>query len=188
MKIIELSDEDYAEIMELSKELQEQENDSQAFPYFWSPRSTRKTIGTEDDEAMIYSDGEVSTPAEYAEENHEVWLAFLESIDKGECQFDESLAETFDWQDFITSNDCDCYIVYQKEENISENNFSLFKSDVKGHIECNRHHLGKDPHTYANTVFRMPKMRALIEMIYKLNNDKNIKLNREAAVYVGRES
>jgi len=180
MKTISVSDEDFTLLMSLSKELQEQENDGQAFPYFWSPRSTRFVKGDDNDEACIYTDGSVSSLEEFAENDPELWSAFLKDNDEEQCAYDDALADIWDWKEYIEDASPDHYVVYRAKEQVQENNFSLFKGDVKGHIKCNSHHLGKDPHTYANTIFRMPKMEALIKAIYRLNQATDIKVGHEA--------
>jgi hypothetical protein len=166
MKQIYVSDEDYETIMELSKELQMQENDYQAFPYFWSPRSTKKVLGTDDDEKIFYKDGGVNTAEE------------LFNDDELRKEYLENREIYLDWDEYLEEKGYT--ISYQKNEKIVENNFSLFKSDVKNHVQMNSHHLGKDPHTYANTIFRMPKMTKLIECIYRLNPQKEEIINNEA--------
>lgn len=184
MKQITVSDEDYETLMELSKELQTQENDHQAFPYFWSPRSTKKVIGTDDDELLIYDsdDCETSTLKDLATENEELFNSFLKFEDLGiHTEYDDIDVDS--WENYILnfSNDCSRYrIVYEKDEDISESNYSLFKSDVQHHINCNSYHLGRKPHTYGNTFFRMFKMEALVKCLYRLNPQEVDKINHEA--------
>ena len=75
-------------------------------------------------------------------------------------------------------------LLYSREEEVSEANFSLFKSDVKGFIRGNSHHLGGKPHTYARTFFRMNKMEELVRIIYKLNPQPKETVNHEARLYI----
>jgi len=190
MKAITVSDADYDLLIALSKELQEQENDFQAFPYFWSPGSAKKVIGTEDDEPLVYDGDDVYTLRGYAEhctENDiDLWDDFADTNEIpgniGDYNFD---GDNGDWKSHLEySTGYDIDIVYQRDEMVQESNFSLFKSDVKGFIEANTHHLGDKPHTYANTIFRMPKMEALIKAIYRLNKSNKENVNPEAARFM----
>ena len=74
------------------------------------------------------------------------------------------------------------YSVDWKDE--TDHNPSLYLSDVHGFIETNQHHLGRNPHTYAQTVWRMPKMISLIKAIYRLNPQARETINPEAALVV----
>lgn len=187
MRTIEVSDEDYAALMELSEELQRQENDSQAFPYFWEPRSTKAGIGTEDDDRLIYDSNAASTwtPSEYADDHDELFSEFLLSIDEtGDTNYED--IDENEWLAHL-DDDPDLSIVYSREEEVSEHNFSLFKSDVKDFIKGNRHHLGDNPHTYARTFFRMTKMERLIKIIYGIASVPDGDINDEARRHIDRD-
>lgn len=180
MKHITISDKDHETLMELSKELQLQENDHQAFPYFWSPRSGRYEIGTEDDEKVFYLDEGVET-AEELFNDLDLKDEYLKNEGMGaETKFSD--IDLSSWEDFLEGKEYSAH--YRREEKVQENNFSLFKSDVKDHIRCNLHHLGNKPHTYANTIFRMAKMERLIKCIYRLNPQKDDEINHEAKRFV----
>lgn len=182
MKTIEMSDGDYNALMELTKELQLQDNISQAFPYFWSPRSTKKTIGTDDDTPLVYDDCETSTLEEYAEDHEDVFIEFLKENELDEdSEYDDGLE--WEWQSFIESYG-DLRIVYERDEHVIEANHSLFHSDVKQFIECNSHHLGEKPHTYANSIWRMPKMQKLVGIIYRINRQPKEDVNHEARRFI----
>lgn len=185
MPTIEISEKDHKLLMELSKELQTQENDSQAFPYFWGPRSTKAGIGTEDDTKIIYDStmAETYTLEEFAECNEEVFAGYLSSEDlDSDTKYSE--IDEDEWIEYVVDTCPDTNIVYSREEQKSEHNFSIFKSDVRNHIETNRHHLGKDPHTYARTFFRMRKMEELVRIVYRLNPQRKEDVNEEARRYV----
>jgi hypothetical protein len=61
---------------------------------------------------------------------------------------------------------------------------SLFRSDVQGFVKHNTHHLGRNPHTYARTIWRMPKMESLVEAVMRLNKEHTEEVNHEAARYM----
>ncbi|GEM_PF-2858880 len=185
MPTIEIDQSDYDLLMAMSKELQMQENDSQAFPYFWGPMSKKEGIGTNDDEPRIYDGNaaETYTPDDFADNNEDKFSLFLAENELPEdteyIDIDES-----EWMSWVEENCPDCSIVYSREEDVSEPNFSLFKSDVQNHISGNRHHLGKNPHTYARTFFRMEKMEDLVRIIYRMNPIPEEQVNEEARRYV----
>ena len=81
MKTISVSDEDYEILMELSKELQTQENDHQAFPYFWEPRSEKSVQGSEDDTPLAYHDCSTYEFEELEESCPELWDEFINKND-----------------------------------------------------------------------------------------------------------
>jgi len=173
MKTIELSDKDYDSLMELTKELQTQENDGQAHPYFWEPMSGRyEQDPNEDGELMFVFDSSSYTPEELWDD------AGFDSMKKtfiaeNELAIDVAYGEILDdWIDFIES-DTDFTKWYRVLKEKSEHNPSLFKSDVKGFIESNKHHLGQMPHTYARTIWRMPKMITLVSILCRINKQEN---------------
>ena len=130
MKNINLTDEDYNILMELSKELQVQERDHQGYPRFWSPRSTRKTIGTVDDVPVFYNhalDGMYS-PEEISEEYPEEFANFLKDYYTVDTKY-EDISEDW-WISEVEDNIRDCTLYYQKDEEVCENNFSFFYKKI----------------------------------------------------------
>ena len=186
MKTITLSDEDHKALMEFSKELQIQPNHSQAFPYFWEPASEKlvENADNEGDVAQVidYEDGETYTIERYAEINPGKWKEFIHTEEYEELEYDSDLEAA--WFDFLDFN-CEGIGVFSSDwKQSSDHNPSLFLSDVKGYIEANSHHLGRNPRTYARTVHRMPKMASLIEIIYRLNPQPSDDINDEARRFV----
>lgn len=62
-------------------------------------------------------------------------------------------------------------IVYDCEFEKSEVNASFFEDDAKTYIEYNRHNLAKNPHTHAFTVYDMPKMKRLFEILNNIGEN-----------------
>ncbi len=191
MKTIEISDEDHKALMELTKELQEQSNHMQAFPYFWEPASERLKINCHDEGEEVslhnYDDSCSYSPEEYAEQDSELYEAFLRSQevlfckDDGIQSYDKDL-ET-EWIEYVLkNNNCERYSQDWKQK--TEHNPSLFLSDAQGFIKKNKHHLGRNPHTYGRSVWRMPKMMKLLEIIIRINPQPKNKVNHEAARFV----
>lgn len=185
MKSITVSDEDYETLMALSKELQAQENHHQAFPYFWEPASERLEIDPNNDgEVAQIFDHEMCesySPEEYAEHDHELYNKFLDFEGYEGCEYIEEYE--YEWVRYL-SLFCPVRAYSSNWEQKIDHNPSLFLSDVKNYIETNKHHLGRNPHTYANTVHRMPKMSALIEAIYRLNPQPKDEVNQEAKRFI----
>lgn len=172
---INLSEQDYNDLMELTKELQEQENDTQAFPYYWQPASYKMESTTNDDVnyAVVYDSDSASSCSlkDLWDDEESLKQSFieLESLDE-DIEFDD--IDLSDWLSHV-KNDPQYTVYYQEEAQVFEHNPSLFKSDIKGFIESNKHHLGQRPHTYARTVWRMPKMIKLIEILTRINPVEN---------------
>lgn len=198
MKTIELSDEDYDALMALSKELQTQENDGNAFPYFWVPASDKlqQDPNDEGDVIQIYDckASEVFTPEEFADHDDELYLEFIKSRNEcgdGPFEYEYYHSLESEWVEYLEDKEEVEIRVYSANlEQVDEINPSFFKSDVKDFIKYNKHHLGEKPRTYAHTLFRMPKMEQLIEIMYRLNPQPKEAVNHEAAliVFKGGES
>lgn len=187
MKTIAISDEDFDNLMEFSRELQTQPNHMQAFPYFWEPASEKLEINYHNEgevkRLFDWDQSESYTPEDYAECNPEFYESFLRDQEAPMTTDDENQAYAADledeWVDYITENKS--VEQYSEDwEQKTDHNPSLFLSDVKGYIESNKHHLGRNPHTYARSVKRMPKMEKLIQILYRLNPQKPEDINQEA--------
>lgn len=73
-------------------------------------------------------------------------------------------------QDYLEANDVNIAPIEEYEQH--ELNATFFKSDAKKHIEINKHNLAKNPHTYAFSIFRMPKMERLCDILNNLGEEK----------------
>jgi hypothetical protein len=177
MKTIEVSDKDYEILMELSKELQTQDNHGQAFPYFWNPSGIEHVPDEQGDIVTIIVDCEQYTPEDFAEYDPELWNKFRdywnESDEEGEETVPEVYPKNFDWEsewmDEIKDKYRDAYVYHEKKERVVDHNMSIFYSDVKNFCASNSHHLGNKPSTYARTSWRMPKMKNLMECLLRIN-------------------
>ena len=174
MKTIRIEDEDYEILTSLLKELQTQENNHQAFPYFWVPASERLMFDHNNEGKVIQiydpKNAESYTPEEYASGNPLLWDAFLEKYKLPQTQVYKEQLQT-QWLNYLKKYHpkIQNIIIYSSNwEQQFDNNPSLFLSDVQNYITQNKHHLGRNPHAYADTIFRMPKMQQLIEILYKL--------------------
>lgn len=201
MKTIEIKDEDYKDLMDLIREYKNQEKDCQAYPRMWTLECTHERVTAEGYgntyEVVVDRDGESSIKLEelynillkYYEENGFLdgldweYESYLEDVDKFKDWCYEQDTEIYDcllneslWtlEDYLKTTDSN--VVYCEEYEKTELNATFFKSDAKKHIEINGHNLKKNPHTYAFTPFRMPKMSRLVDILMKLDgseDDKN---------------
>jgi len=146
--IIEISKNDYKKLIELSKELQTQTNNSQAYPYFWEPSSYRMEMNPhgEGQDIRVYHDTELYGFLEFAEcDDYENYNKFLKYKMKFEFDDDEEESEDNirynlneyypdleeEWKDYI-EDDIDDTEVYTFDWNQKQDhNPSLFMSDVK---------------------------------------------------------
>lgn len=188
MKTIELRDEDYKALMELSKELQTQDNHGQRFPYYWNPSSIKRVPDEDGEFHMIYDYDlcESYTIEEYAERDNDLWNEFCaEWFDEDERDWSD-IADILamysgEWVEHIQDKRPNTHIYHETEERKCEHNISFFLSDVKSFIKCNSHHLDRDPKTYGRSVWRMGKMEKLMEILLRINNDvPEEEINHEA--------
>jgi len=173
MKTIQLSDEDYKTLMELSKEYQTQDTYYQAFPRFWVP-SSEKLVHNIHDEGQfikIYYDGETYTPEEFSNSFTEHYTSFLKDFWRNNPSvfYDSELEKS--WIDYIDYKIYDAKIYTLDYKRQADRNPSLFLSDVELFCKANQHHLGQDPKPFGDTIFRMPKMEKLIKILSRLNRD-----------------
>lgn len=189
MKTIKLSDEDYYKLMELSRELQLQTNNGQAFPYFWEPSSEKlePNINNEGDVIEVYDSEESETFSlqEIADDSEEeLWSKFLKENEIKEQPYTEEHEK--DFTDYLVSqkNGYRFYVHSSDWKRSRDHNPSLFLSDVKQYCKSNTHHLGRKPAAYSDSIFRMPKMQNLVEIIYRINPQPEEEVNHEARRFV----
>lgn len=195
MKTIQVSDEDYKILMDLSKELQLQNNNGQAFPYFWEPSSKKleTNINDEGEVREFYYDGETyicdsERLENFANVYEDIWESFCEAnflyVDDEETEIIKyNVEQEEDWEEYLRDS-TDCHFYSSDWKRSRDHNPSLFMSDVKRYCEQNNHHLGRDPQTYSDSIWRMPKMEALVATIYRLNPQAKDKVNHEALRFV----
>jgi len=176
MKTITVTDKDYETLMELSKELQTQTNNAQAFPYYWNPASYKQEVNIhgEGAEIEVSYDCDTYTLEEFAESYEKFYNEFIDDFnlygDKPYALgiYHKDLENA--WMDYI-SNYIDEATTWTLDwEHKEEHNPTLFLKDAESYVKNNAHHLGKDPHTYSRTIQRMPRMEMLVECLLRINN------------------
>lgn len=151
-------------------------------------RSKKLEVNIHDEGSItrIYHDGEVYSPKSLAEYDNYLWEEFITK----ECNlpwFEKYYSEKYEkeWIEFIDCKSDWYYQVWTEDwKESTDHNPSLFLSDVQNYCKTNTLHLGKDPNTYARTIWRMPKMEALVKAIYRLNPQPKDEVNREALRFV----
>lgn len=171
MKTIEFDDETYEALMGFVRELQIQDNDGTAFPFTWSPASKKwnPCIDGCGDRTIIYSspDCESYTFEEFVEAHPEL-LEEFEKEDR-DIQAVEEVEEEF--LSFLEDEYPGLYDLHREElAQVVEGNASVFKSDAAQFCEENQHHLGRDPHTYCQHSWRMPKMEKLMKILCRIDS------------------
>jgi len=174
MKTIEVSDEDYENLMELSKELQTQPHHGQAFPRFWEPHSEYLVLDYNDEgevEKLIYRGEEIDLEDAF-ESDEEDRCKFLEANGYDPDLTFTNLTEDQrdEFKDFLIRFS-DVESRTYNWEGMTLNNPSLFLSDVQEFVKCNPHHLGRNPTTFSRSFWRMPKMENLVRIICEMNKD-----------------
>lgn len=163
MKIIEVSDEIYEKLMELSKEINTQDNRSTVKPYFFQIQTQEKIYTPEGcgEECWYNDDREIETNEEiddmifeYKDEK-----ITMDEIKKLKDYEKEEILEEAGW---IKVN-------YQYKEKY-ENAFLTEKS-CKEHIRLNHYHYN-DPVDYLSHAFRNPDLETIFKFLSELINKK----------------
>lgn len=167
--------EDIQFLIDLQKELKEQDNDCQAAPRFW-------TIG---DYKMV------PCPEGYEEDYH-VNMPNRDYYGNLQDLLDEIRKEEYDnYSDDAKEEfreigceisalnwlkehyDKDTEIVPVVEEHfIHRDTMFLTKAEAKEHLRLNHYHYSKEAHTYAMTAWRAPKVEKLLKILETFDWDK----------------
>jgi len=196
MKTIKMSDEDYKDLMDLAKELRTQDHDSQANPRMWTvatthERPTAEGYGYTYDVVLDQDCTEFIKIEElrkellaYYNQNGSlegldcIYESYIGSVERFEEWCEDGWCEgegvfpilngdnLLGLKDYL--EDIDRNVVACEEYEKYELNATFFKSDAKKHIEINGHNLNRNPHTYAFSAYRMPKMERLFGILEKL--------------------
>ena len=166
-------------IKDLQKEMNEQENDGQAAPRYWSIMDYKWEPTSEDhaERMCLYDceEGEAHTTESYLDD-------ILERHLEGEFTAEEvqelkdaiemgSDNDVFEWvKDY--DNKEQIYPVYETEVSfVAPNTMFLTKEEAKKHLRLNHYHYSKKAHTYAMTAWRAPKMERLINILEQFDWD-----------------
>lgn len=162
---IEVTDEMYEFLMDLSKELNSQDHRCTAMPYFFQVQTDEKAIG-----------------ADGIDESYEVWVG-NDTILRDEEDIKQAVFELRDWDgDNVVHEQLYSKLdEYEIEDILEEEYTKHFERDVqvyknafltakacKKHIEANRHHYN-NPQDYLTHAFRNPELEKVFEFLCSLS-------------------
>ena len=161
MKTIEISDELHAKLIELSENINSQDNRSTAMPYFFQVMTKEKIYvaegcGTEcwaSDGSTMETEEEIT---KFISEHKDIPI---EDVTKDEYERKEILEEA-DWRK----------VNYDYEEKFQ--NAFLTEKSCKEHIKRNGYHYS-DPVDYLSHAFRNPDLELVYEFLCGLTEKKN---------------
>lgn len=174
-------------LKDLQKRLKEQENNCQAFPYFWGIEHTVKEYGLSVDNGDLYFRDLNNPENEYY--LNEVEELFKEQLEEQNITLEEFLTEKeleqcnlpFKYGEHFPQSVIDFMSKYfdimlstdykTDVEKVIPGTFFLTKSGCKEHIEKNYYHYGEKPHTYAMTVWRNPDLEKVMNILYHFDFD-----------------
>lgn len=165
--------EDIQFLKELQKEMNDQENDGQAAPRFWTIMDYKWEVTGEDyAERVRLFDNHACEPLEIEDYLEDVKERFEdgdftdEEVEELELEIDlDNLDEVVNW---IENHDDDSryYAIYETEVSfVAWNTLFFTKEEAQKHLEGNSHHYSSKAHTFAMTAWRAPKMERLIKIL-----------------------
>lgn len=153
-------------LIDLQQELNNQENDCQAAPRFWSAGDYRWVECMEDNAERYYvylpnagESYELDSCLKDIKEEEDLSGEALEEFEEIGCE-----VSAIEWiQKYY---DEDAYLIPTKKEHfVRENTMFLTKAEAKRHIELNHYHYTKEAHTYAMTAWRAPKTERVLKIL-----------------------
>ena len=171
MKTIQVSDETYEFLMNLSKELNTQDHRATAMPYFFQVQDEEEiSVGQGQGEEGWYCDGTVITTEE------EIKEAIFEYKDWeiGNEEHEKQFAE-IDWLDKEMILEENYRKVYVSTQKVYTNAF-LTEKACKKHIESNGHHY-HNPMDYLSYASRNPELEMLLKFLYQLTSGDEMNVN-----------
>jgi hypothetical protein len=162
MKIIEIEDEMYEFLMNLSKELNTQDHRGTRMPYFFQVQTTKQIAVPEGNgtEAWHYDGSLIETDEEI--QNVVMEIEEFETIDEF------NLLEDYEIEEILENNGWNK--VWYDYDTELENAFLTSKA-CDEHIRVNRHNL-KDPINYLSGSFRNPELETVLKFLCELSGGK----------------
>ena len=157
-------------LIDLQKELNEQDHDCQAAPRFWVVGDYEKIAcpeGNQDSyEVFLPGDCESFDLDDFLNEHKES----DELEDDAKLEFEDIGCEisALDWIRKHFDHGADL-IPVKEQHVIKQNTMFLTKQDARNHIKSNHYHYTEKAHTYAMTAWRSPKVEKLIKILETVN-------------------
>jgi len=170
-KKIEVTDEMYEFLMNLSKEIKEQDNRATAMPYFFQVRETKEIAAHEGCGNEVWWSTDYETELRTDADKVEWIKEHPEHFDEYE---DKELINEIDeldcWQldDFLRYDDFQKF--YVDTDYTYSNTFFTSKA-CDEHIRINRHNL-KQPVNYLNHAYRNEEMEMIFKFLLGLTNNE----------------
>ena len=166
MKTIQITDDMYNSLLNISKELNTQDSRGTAMPYFFQIQTDDYIYNQEEGEKVWIADGyDIGTEEEIKE-------AILEC--KGWENLPDDVADerynslsSFEKEKILTEN---FYKTYRKKVHNYENAFFTEKA-IKEHIRLNNHRYN-NPIVYLQYATRNPEMETIMKFLCELAKDK----------------
>lgn len=167
MKSIQITDEQYYFLMELSKDLNEQSHRGTAMPYFFQVTSTSEEPAVEGNgtEKWFYEGG-------FIESEEEKKHAVIE-IEEWDNLAENEINQIYDGLD-----DCEISAILEKrytkvwvEEKETFSNAFLTEKACKKHIVANGYHYNQ-PRDYLTHAFRNPELEMLMSILCQIGGGK----------------
>lgn len=155
-------------LMDLQKELKDQDTDSQAAPRFWAVGDFRMVPcpeGWQDEYHVnlpsrdVY--GEINGVLSNIKQNE-----FEDFSAESQTEFEDIGCEISAIEWIQENYDKDAELIPVRQEHfVRENTMFLTKAEAKKHIELNHYHYSEKAHTYAMTAWRSPKVEKLLKIL-----------------------
>lgn len=167
MKTIQVTDEMYNSLMELSKELNTQDHRCTAMPYFFQIRTDEwKSCSEGQGEEVWFSDGGF---LESEEEIKDAIIEYKEWENLPQKESTEKYNELDDWdKDEILENN---YRKVNREKSHKYQNAFLTEKACREHIKSNSYHYN-NPIDYLQHATRNSDMETIMKFISELNGGK----------------
>lgn len=164
MKTINVSDEVYSSLMELSKEINNQDHRSTAMPYFFQIRETKQIDGVSEEyspDGYVWicpnGDGTIDNNRE----------SMIEELEQADVEFDKDITND-NLEELMAENGYKKG--YFRNEEIYSNAFLTAKA-CKEHIKLNSYHYS-EPVDYLTHAFRNPELELILKFLCELTDGK----------------
>jgi len=173
MRTIEVTDEMYEALFELSKEMTTQDNRHTAMPHMFQIQETKKIAAHEGCGEEVWYNSEQEQEVRTTEEAIE-WLSEDERqlsaviIEDGVSEEKFRAMDSWDLNDLLNEKGFDRY--YEDNHHTYVNTFFTAKA-CEEHIEANSYHYS-EPVCYLNHAFRNPEMELISKFLCELSGGK----------------
>lgn len=173
MKTIEVSDEIYESLMNISKEMTTQDNRCTAMPYFFQVRETKEIPAHDGSGDQVWYNHDCELEVRTRDEKIE-WLCEDADSMSGHLKSKEEIKEQFenlDDYDIDSLLEEKGFCKYNVQEHFEYSNAFFTSKACDEHIRINRHNL-TNPVNYLSHAFRNPEMELISKFLCELSGGK----------------